>query len=259
MEPLKEIAGISIELLKETGALDRVKDWLMRKEQYTIIVLGASGTGKTALGKRLRGLASSVPRQLRSTMPDVVRGKLGGRLRMKFIDTPGQLAEPFKTHRFRALQKAMAERKLGVVNVTSYGYHEGLAAPADATTARHNPKEQYLEDRRREEIELLREWVNLLCGGGGAAKWLITVCSKADLWSGPGETDTIINHYMTGPYARHLEGAADVEHSVLQFSSHNQMFYDAVPMSGYYTDQMRAQDHAALVARMLDNCARESL
>jgi hypothetical protein len=257
--PVEEVAKLSIQVLKETGVFENVKDWILGKGEYTIIVLGASGTGKTSLGLKLRGLTSTVPREIRTHVAEVVRGKLEHKLRIKFIETPGQLAEPFKGERFRAIQKAMAEPNLGIINVTSYGYHEGKAEQSQATTVDHTPRKTYLENRRDEEILLLQEWVNLLCGPGGRAKWLITACSKADLWLSPDPKRAVMNHYEAGAYFQALGEAQSTDHAVLRFSAHNQLFYDSVPMSGFYTDELRNKDQAVLVARILANCAREQV
>ena len=54
-----------------------------------------------------------------------------------------------------------------------------------------------------------------------------------------------------------LGEARTVDCSVMRFSAHNQLFYDVVPMSGFYTDDKRTEDLAALVAKILENCAKE--
>jgi hypothetical protein len=257
--PVKEVASLTVQLLKETGVLEDVKDWILRNTGYTIIILGASGTGKTSLSLRLRGLKSAVPRRLRTSVSETVRGKLDRKLRIKLIETPGGLSEEPKKERFKAIQKAMAERQLGIINVTSFGYHEGKVDRSQATTNDHAARKTYLESRRKDEILLLQEWVNLLAGSGGRAKWLITVCSKADLWWTPDTERTVMDYYESGDYFQSLGESKSLDHVVLRFSAHNQLFYDSVPMSGFYTDDARMQDQAALVARILTNCARESL
>jgi hypothetical protein len=54
-----------------------VKDWMLRNTGYTIIILGASGTGKSSLSLRLRGLKSVVATQMRTNVPEIASGKLG--------------------------------------------------------------------------------------------------------------------------------------------------------------------------------------
>jgi hypothetical protein len=181
------------------------------------------------------------------------------KLRIKLIETPGQLTDTHKEKRFKAIQKAMAEHRLGIINVTSYGYHEGKFDRSEATTNNNAARKTYLEERRKDEILLLQELVNLLAGPGGCAKWLITACSKADLWWSPDAERTVTNYYENGDYFQSLGASKSLDHDVLRFSAHNQLFYDSVPMSGFYTDEARKNDQAALVAKILANCAREKL
>jgi hypothetical protein len=188
-----------------------------------------------------------------------VRAKLGQKLRIKLIETPGGLLKESKGERFKAIQKAMAERQLGIINVTSYDYHEGSVDRSQATTNDHAARKTYLESCRKNEELLLQEWANLLAGPGGRAKWLITVCSKADLWWSPDTERTVMDYYESGNYFQSLGESKSLDHVVLRFSAHNQLFYDSVPMTGFYTDEAQARDQATLAARILTNCARETL
>jgi hypothetical protein len=198
--PPKEVTETAFKILKETGAIENFTDWITRKEAWCIIVLGASGTGKTSLAKRLRGVNSAIPRHMRTHSVEFKNAKLAGMLKIQYIETPGQLDDVYKTERFKAIQRAMAKPNLGIINVTSYGYHEGIASKDDATTQTHKAKLAYLDSRRREELMLTQEWCNLLCRKGGAAKWLITVCSKADLWWSSTTEEPIVRYYDSGTY-----------------------------------------------------------
>lgn len=42
------------QLLEKTGTYDRVINWLKRKTAYDVLLVGASGTGKSAFLKSLR-------------------------------------------------------------------------------------------------------------------------------------------------------------------------------------------------------------
>jgi hypothetical protein len=175
------------------GTLGRSKDsFLLRPTQHTVILLGASGTGKTSFSRRLRGLAAYVPREMRTRVSESVTGKLKGRLKLKLIETPGEIIEPFSIHRRESISKAMKERTLGIVNVVSYGYHEGGSNSSLAVTQANAVRSRFLSNRRQEEIHLLDEWKNTLCAPGGPARWLITVCSKADLWWTPKDAPDVI-------------------------------------------------------------------
>jgi hypothetical protein len=253
----KQVANVAIALLKESGLIEQVTDFLLRKEQYTIIVLGASGTGKTSFCRRLRGLTTTIPRQIRSKVSDAVKGKLHGELKVKFIETPGQIKDPFTIHRQRSIAKAVNEKRLGILNVVSYGYHEGDIAEEIALTKQNLPREKFLANRRYEELLLLEEWRDKLCRpAGGPADWLITVCSKADLWWTPKNWSQIIGYYESGDYFDSLGLSRNIDTTALSFSSHDQLFYDTVRMSGFYTESKRREDEATLIARILANCQR---
>ena len=47
--------------LQKRGTYDKVRDWWQSNKPCDVIVLGASGTGKTALVKALRGLPHTFP------------------------------------------------------------------------------------------------------------------------------------------------------------------------------------------------------
>ncbi|MBV8105969.1 MAG: hypothetical protein JO223_15345 [Hyphomicrobiales bacterium] len=252
----KEVAQVAAVLLKELGLLEKMNEFLLRPTKHTIILLGASGTGKTSFCRRLRGLVPYVPREMRSRVSESVKGKLKGKLKLKIIETPGQIIEPFSIHRRQSISKAMREPNLGIINVVSYGYHEGNVVSNRAITKNNTVKQRFLENRRHEEILLLDEWKNTLCAPGGPARWLITVCSKADLWWTPTEHSPILQYYDEGAYYDNLGQSKNIDTSVFPFSSHDQQFFDLVRMSGYYTDNMRIRDEAALIARILSNFAR---
>lgn len=238
-------------ILKKTGAIERVKDWLLRRASQDVLVLGASGGGKSSFLKVLTGRNPQIARLERTTKSEVVTGKIKNSY-FKLTDTPGQPGEIYQQERLRAIREASKKNGLGIINIVSYGYHEETVKFSDAVENR-TAKATFLKDRRDLEIQLLGEWTTSLCGEGGAAAWVITVVTKADLWWESDDDQPVLTHYRSGPYFEALGDARSVSHDVMAFSSANQLFYGAVPMSGFYGDQQRSDHQDRLVAKMLAN------
>lgn len=242
-------AGVH-KLLKKTGAYDRLKNWLKRKNAYDILLVGASGTGKSAFLRSLQGLVPYIARDYRTNKVMSYQTKVGSSF-FHFLDTPGERQHRGK--REKAYKKAQKSYELGIINVVSYGYHEGLGKLTEAIH-NGNPSKSFLEKRRSVEKRMPKEWTPLLLGEGGAANWMITVVTKADLWWGPHADQTVLEYYRSGDYFQALgPNAGSLPHSVHPFSSHDQLFYGVAPMSGYYDDEHRIQGQAAIINRLLEN------
>lgn len=242
-------------ILRETGVVERAKDWLARKTSQDVIVLGASGAGKSSFLNLLSGQNSRIARLERTTKSRDVRGKLENSY-FRLIDTPGQWDDVYKRERKRAILEAAKLRGLGIINLVSYGYHEETVKSSDAVENRQ-ARDEFLRSRRKLEIDLLSEWNDTLCGDGAAAKWMITVVTKADLWWAAGEDQPVLRHYQSGDYFDALAEARRIPHDVRPYSTQNQLFYSQVPMSGFYSDDQRAADHNRLIAKMLENASKQ--
>jgi hypothetical protein len=166
----KEIADFATVILRDSGLLEKISDLFLRPKQHTIILLGASGTGKTAFCRRLRGLAAFVPREMRTRVSEAHTGRLKGGFKLKILETPGQPIEPFCIHRRETISRATKEANLGIINVVSYGYHEGSVKPNVAVTKSNTVRSSFLDNRRQEEITLLDEWKDGLCAPGGGLR-----------------------------------------------------------------------------------------
>ena len=237
-------------ILKKRGYIDKVKVWLGRKTPQDVLVLGASGVGKGSFLKAICGKQSYIHRFDRTSVSADVEGKLDN-LFFRFIDTPGQAYSPFKDERQKSIIQAAGMKPLGILNIVSFGYHEGLE-DANTAVSGNKPRTDYLKSRRQEELRQLPEWTDILCGKGGAAEWLITVVTKADLWWSNAPEQPSFKYYLQGQYFSELGEAKNIRHCVRSSSSHNQLFYDLVPMSGFYSDVRRTQDHHQLVATLLE-------
>ena len=238
-------------VLQKAGIYDKVLAFLQRKNAYPIVILGASGTGKTALLRSLAGLQPSVRREDRTDEVTPAKQKLGEAY-LEIIDTPGETEH--KTKRDAFFRELNKKKSIGVINVVSYGYHEGKAPLATAIDG-ERASTDFLGERRKIELALLKEWVGPICGKGGCVSWVVTVVTKADLWWEPGPDQSVLKYYGENPYLSAFSASDDVPHSVRSYSSLNHLFYDRSPMSGYYSDTRREEDHIALVAHLLSKAS----
>jgi 50S ribosome-binding GTPase len=236
--------------LKKSGTYEQVKNFILRRIAYPIVVVGASGAGKTSLVQSLFGEPSFIRRQDRSDSVREITARLEKRLFIKLIDTPGEVQHEAK--RQQAFRQAMRYGSVGVLNVVAYGYHEGSIPKDHAITAKGNASKEFLVDRRKIERALLNEWVHTLYGEGGPGRWVVTVVTKADLWWKDSPEQPAMEYYKGADYISALAEAGSLPHSVKSYSSVRHLFYDQMPMSGYYSDQQRAQDNNLLIAHILE-------
>lgn len=235
--------------LKERKIYEKFFDLVSRRARFPILILGASGAGKSSLLRDLREMDPYISRHDRSAGVEKVSGTINDYL-FDFYNTPGQVLHASK--RSNAIKEAAAMTSLGIINVCPYGYHEG-AIPADGAAVGDKPILEYLAKCRNVEIDMISEWANILCGDGGAARWVITVVTKADLWWNNTEEQEGLAHYLRGEYSKALESYLTVSHKIRPFSSLNQPFFDRVPMSGWYSDRLRIEHRKDLLVAILEN------
>jgi hypothetical protein len=245
-----------VTILEKLGALDRVKAFFLRKKPHDILLVGASGTGKSSFRDHIFGETTEISRFERTTVVMPRLGKLRNTL-INVIDTPGQDYARAQRERRAAILRAQRSPKLGIINVVSFGYHEGVTDITDAVDERGNVRPEYLQHRREEELRQLPEWTEILCGEGGSAKWIITLVTKSDLWWTPEAEQKVMLYYSAGDYFRRLGSAQRVNHVVLPYCSIHKLFYGAAPMTGFYSDDLRNDHHFDLVAHVLANCSME--
>src|SRR3954454_8278437 len=132
------------EIAKKEGAVRRAINFF--KKRRKILVLGASGAGKTQFVKSLSvRIEAEIPRESRTQKPvkylyEVTQDPF------MFIDTPGEAAHA--DDRKPEIVKAMKGEFDGIINVVAYGYHEGDRDAAEAIGVDHVPKPDFLEARR---------------------------------------------------------------------------------------------------------------
>jgi hypothetical protein len=240
--------------LKRVGAYKRVQNFLLRRTAYPILILGATGVGKTSFCKSLFGEIANISRENRSDDNDEIIGQIEKKVFLKLIDTPGEKSHEAK--RKTAIREAMKFGSLGIINVVAFGLHEGKFSKRDAVNRQSKPSATFLKSRRKAEIELLAEWANVICGEGGPADWVTTVVTKADLWWENTAEQPVIQYYESDRYTPALGNAKDIPHTVKPYCSMRHLFYDSVPMSGYYSDRKAEEHHAQLIAHILDKASR---
>jgi energy-coupling factor transporter ATP-binding protein EcfA2 len=234
----------SFALAKELGLLDRIPSiW---KKKHVVLVVGATGTGKTNLLYSLTKLApEAIDRISRTTMVKPYRVKVEGRY-FTFLDTPGQ--EQHKSLRMRGIVQAMRKKAAVVLNVVSYGYHEGTASLSEAIRPGKRVNTDFLNSRRGQEIANIAEWKDLF-GSDVRVPRVITVVTKADLWWN--EWETVIKHYREGSYAMSLDRAGLHDRIVVPYCSVYHRFYDQVPLAGSFDDKQRASLRRNLLEQLL--------
>ena len=232
-------AGAEIyQLAKKEGWVDRLISSLRKK--HRVLVLGPTGTGKSNLIESLTQLVPEViDRMNRTEFAERHRIEAAGSL-FEFTDTPGQARH--KSARLNIIREEMAKGIDGILDVVSYGYHEGRGNKSKAVTEDSRPNPEYLQARRKVEIDALAEWTPLL-GGGVTASWNITVVTKADLWWD--ERDAVIAHYESGNYSASLGDVKALRGAVIEYCSVFHRYFDEVPLPGSFdeSDRVRTRQH----------------
>lgn len=250
------LASVAVEVeryLRKAGVWDKVLAWLSRKQAYPVIVVGPTGTGKTSVIERLCGNNKIISRFTRTDSVHSTHVKLESSY-IRLIDTPGQLQHD--TQRKEGFQDLMRVKSAGLLSVTSFGYHEGKMEAQKAIDG-DIARDEFLKLGRETEIRLMDEWTPLLCGSKGAISWLATVVTKADLWWSGKEDQPVLQHYenYSGEYIKAFGECATLPHSTFPYSAENHLFYGKVPMTGYYSDELRREHHNVLIAHLLQKAA----
>lgn len=169
-----------------------------------IVVLGASGTGKSQFTKFFSGDSS---KSIHRTRQVVIRTfTLPNGRRIKYFDLPGH--DSYALIRKDVFEKFIIRNKIkGIINVVSYGYHEyeNKEELKIFKTGTYDVREEYLRENRNREIQQLDEWTsyNLY----NHISWIITIVNKADIWHE--NSDIVMTFYEEGEYASKLSKFKD--------------------------------------------------
>lgn len=234
------LAEGAIEVGKQAGFWKKIRRAIRRKKH--ILILGASGTGKTQFLHSLKDQnAAALDAAFQRTVSVEKRSVVLDEYPFLLIDTPGQQLDQSK--RRKAIAEAFTRGIEGVVNVCCFGFHEASEAGSEAAlpkSGRGIADAEYLETRRELEIDLLSEWVPLF--GSASARWVLTVVTKADLWWP--ENDRVRRYYEEGKYGRATDELL-AEKSVLPYCAVIEPFFKH-KTSGVFGDQARAKLQAHL-------------
>lgn len=221
-----------LETAEKHGLIDKIKELFARKR--TVLLLGTSGVGKTSLLDSLNGLVPDAIHHLtRTEIAKKHRMKFDG-ANIVFLDTPGQ--EHHGSRRMEAIRQSMRQDHLGVINVTSFGYHEHSTGLQEAFNDDGSVSQDYLAKHRTVEIAGLNEWIELL-GDPNTTRWFMTVVTKADLWWD--ERTKAIDYYRNGEYSEHLGSMKQLHPVVIDFCSVTHKFYGRSPVCGTFDDDAR--------------------
>lgn len=227
----------------EQGWVQRLVD--MFKRTHRVLLLGATGTGKSQLLKSLTTLMpEAISYMNRTQFAELHRLRIG-KTPFEFIDTPGDVLK--KPERLRAIRVSMRKGLTGVINVVSYGYHEYRIGREDVMTKTGLVRQPFLARHREAELRSLEEWTPLI--GPEVAGWLITVVTKADLWWN--QSGKVLKHYESGDYHKALGSVRSLSTATLAYSALRKKFYGQGPVSARFDDSDRLSLRSELLSQLL--------
>jgi hypothetical protein len=233
-------AGLTVwQAAEKLGLSEKITDFFRKKP--VILFLGSTGTGKTNMIQSLNSACQLIPSEPRTSRTEAVKKHRVRIDKQPFVvfDTPGQ--RQHQAHRIRAIRESLGkdDRKLRVINVVSYGFHEYTAEAKSAVDPDNRPNAQYLEQHRATEVDYMAEWLPLL-GDRSQTEWIVTAVTKADLWWP--NYDDVIDHYRAGDYGKAIQKEdAGLNHAVLPYCAVFHRFYRRMPLPGVLDDDGRLQ------------------
>ena len=190
MEPT--VIGKTVQLLKQFIDSESNKSRIMRatrkiwQGEIKIAIVGAGGTGKSTLARILVSENPLLVDESYDPNWTLTEEILPGDVPVQLLVAPGQ-ERYIATEWQQIFDRLAGARRLGVVNVVSYGYHsvesESLSMLAETNQSSLNAERlcDYVEERRGIEIKRLaslREGLKSV----KKATWMLTVVTKQDLW-----------------------------------------------------------------------------
>lgn len=224
-----EAATIGASVIDNRNAIAKRFKRLFYRLKYGhnhIAIFGPPGAGKSTLGKFLSGnLEELTTTDVYTASVDIEPYNLSGNMVCTVTALPGQerLRDETWTRFYRNLSNG---KSTGVINVVSYGYHaldmsykrHGLFVP---NMSKEDFFKAYTEDRRKEELRILKDLASRLRDAPGVI-WMISLVTKQDLWWL--ERNDVEKHYVNGEYSeiieqiRNIRGSANFKHRFLSAS-----------------------------------------
>lgn len=245
------LGNTTFHYLRDKNNREKIIDFVKGEETVTVILLGASGVGKTALLKSLKNEMASTRLMDRTRTIESVKGKIKN-ISFEILDTPGQ--EGFELIRSEAMEIGKRSEYLGIIHVVCYGYHQTIADSINQPVLNGSPNPSYLYEKRILEINEFKKWVGGQSSLIDYAKWLMTLVNKADIWWSNTNNQQIINYYKEGQYQKTLSTSIAKSipvNQTLPFCATNEGFYNC-RMSGHYTDTIKHTHFDALIQNILN-------
>jgi energy-coupling factor transporter ATP-binding protein EcfA2 len=181
---------------------------LVRDKKLNILICGASGTGKSTLGKLLSGEFGR---------EDILQPyQISVKTEKLELDSPttGSISviagQPEISDWSQALREIANNQVNLVINVVAYGYHSiGLVGYQNLPSYQPGITKQafisdYLQVRQKEEIALLNQLLPHLSVAGKRKVVMMTLVTKQDLWWL--DRHQVREHYQSGIYDQSIQG-----------------------------------------------------
>lgn len=230
-------------LAKEQGWIDKLLS--LAAKRHKILILGASGVGKSNLTSSLTTLAPEVIHHSRRTAGTPRTSIKYESVPFDIIDTPGQV--PQRAVRTRAVTEHCSTAAV-VMNVVCYGYHEYARGKGAAFDEHGKVKPEYTETNREREREFVGEWSELV--GVQSKCQLVTVVTKADLWWEL--HDEVLDYYETGEYFDALGPCQSFAPTVIPYCSVFHKLYGVGELSGSFDEEDRLRTRANLLKSLCE-------
>lgn len=210
-----------------------LKDLFFKKEQK-ILLLGSTSVGKTQFINSFDNKLKDIPVKDRTIVAEEISRDVNEHITVIFNDTAGDNTSPhYMVKRHEQLVKTFEDPSyLGIINLVAYGYHESPYLPKSSVFDNNgfDIKKDYLEDKRKLELDHLKEWLPYL--RMSKAKFVITLINKADIWEK--RHSEVIDYYANGEYAQKFKEYLFLQQPyVMPYCSLIELFY-GVRNSGMY-------------------------
>lgn len=215
---------ISPQLIKDISK--KVKFALKNKKK--ILILGCSGVGKTQFINSIND-NDKTKQNTKISIDDRTSTNYDVKLFMEdsailLTDTPGEFFNDIL--RKTEITELFRNKGEGIINIVSYGYHEGPAENINEVFYDKNKlKTEYVDKCLKKEIDQLNQWVHFM--SITEIKWVITLVTKADVWWSD-QWKSVKKYYESGDYGNKISKLKEngIQHIILPYCSIIEPFYE---------------------------------